>query len=220
MITQPTKGLTTIEEVMTHVLTDTFYKGYSWSFYLERGTKKEGDNSFIKEEIFSHYIEAVLNMDKDRVLELCANEEFKYYSAAMIRNLAINKSSPLNIENRRVSKSKHDTGVISLGVVNLDLDKIESLSDTELHHYNQEQSETLLDDIGEFLNDAAKESKENWYDMQVFNLYYNKHNSYRKMAKETEIPVSSLYYSVKKSKQRIKNEFETQYNNILKDGTD
>ena len=200
MITQTTKGLTTIEEVLTHITIDTFYRGYSYSFVSKYHPYKQ-------EELFSCFVEAVLNMNPERVLELCKIEEFKYYSAAIIRNLVFKKSSSFN-------KYNNDT------VLEFNERTMDRSDEPILSHYNQEQSETLLDDIGEFLNDAAKESKENWYDMQVFNLYYNKHNSYRKMAKETEIPVSSLYYSVKKSKQRIRNEFETQYNNILKDGTD
>jgi hypothetical protein len=199
MITQSTKGLTTIEEVLTHITIDTFYKGYAHSFI-------RSNHEYKKEELFSCFIEAVLNMKPERVLQLCKSGEFKYYSAAIIRNLVFKKSSNFNKYNnddiQEFDASRYDK------------------EEEQRSHYNQQQSEELLSDIDTFLTSKAGESNELWYDSNVFKLYHSKYKSYRKMAAATGIPVSSLYYSVQKSKVRLRKNFKTQYNNILKDGTD
>jgi len=50
-----------------------------------------------------------------------------------------------------------------------------------------------------------------WYDKKLFNLYFNKGMSMRKIAKETKISLKSVFNSLTKAKQRIREEFGADY---------
>ena len=50
-----------------------------------------------------------------------------------------------------------------------------------------------------------------WYDKKLFRLYYDKGMSMRKIAKETKISLKSVFNSLTKAKQRIREEFGSDY---------
>lgn len=55
-----------------------------------------------------------------------------------------------------------------------------------------------------------------WYDAKLFKLYYKKGMSMRKIAKETRISLKSVFNSLTKAKQRIREEFGEDYNRYKK----
>lgn len=195
----PTDKIYNINDLLNHIATDTFYKGFSYSFYAKHDTYRA-------EELYSHFIMTVIDMDEAKVLELCHNNQFQQYAAAIIKNAVYHKSSKFNQQYNR-----DNTVLLEEGR----LDFEEEFST----HFNQSETEELITDIEVYLSELADTNEGYWYDEKVFNLYYSKYKSFRKMSAATSIPVSSLYHSIDKSRRRIKKKFINNYNNICKYGS-
>jgi len=170
------------------------YRGYAMSFFP--------NNKELGEELFSMYMEKLIEMDLDKLISLCKNKEFKYYSIAMIRHDVYRKNSPFSKRYRRE------------GMV--DISEAYDIADDreDITYFCQETTEELLTDIDEYLLELSKINNSYWYDYEIYKLYYREFNSYRKMSAATEIPVSSLYHSVNKSRRRIRKQFGNDYNKL------
>ncbi len=191
-----TKGIKNLPDILEHIYFDEFYRGYSAGFFPK--------DKFRGEELFGEFLLLIADMNKEKLFSLCESNELKYYSVAMIKNLFLSKGFRQCRDEPRES-----------------VDYLEQTTDDEVrNHFNQVECETLLKDIGKHLRKLSLDNEGYWYDEQVFNYYYNEYNNYRDMSKATKIPVSSLYHSVKKTKQRIKKEFKEAYKNIDRNGND
>lgn len=199
MRTEKTKNLKSLNDILEHINRDSLYRGYAASFFK---------NDYIRQqELFSCFVQLLIDVDEAKLVALCDREEFKYYAVSMIRNEAINKRSQFNKFN--------SDAVMEYNPVNEPTDE-----DEQRTHYNQKQTEDLLREIDSFIESMSKETSTDFYDSQVFRLYYDKYKSFRKFSTASDIPVSALYHSLNKTRRKIKKNFNNQYKNICKNGSD
>ena len=199
MITEKTKNLKSLSDVLEHIERDSLYRGYAASFFKNDVVRQQ--------ELFSCFVQLLIAVDEAKIVALCEREEFKYYAISMIRNEAINKRSEFNKYN--------SDSVLEYSPINEPTDEDEVRT-----HYNQVQTEELLNCIDEYIDSMSKETSAGFYDSQVFKLYYEKYKSFRKFSEASDIPVSALYHSINKTRGKIKKQFTNQYKNICKNGSD
>ena len=184
-------------EISKLITTDSFFSGYAKSF---------SNDEFIANEIYSEFLLKVCEMNQDKLQQLYDDGQLKYYCARIIKNVVYHPSS--------IVKKNH----FDRKLVYIDDDacffEVENKEDEPPQHLNQEAIEILLKDIKWFLAEMAKENELGWYNQQVFELYHEEYKSLRDMSKDTTIPTSSIYNSVKKTKDKINDLFRERYDSI------
>jgi hypothetical protein len=185
------------KEISKLITTDSFFSGYAKSF---------SNDEFIANEIYSEFLLKVCEMNQDKLQQLYDDGQLKYYCARIIKNVVYHPSS--------IVKKNH----FDRKLVYIDDDayffEVENKEDEPPQHLNQEAIEILLKDIKWFLAEMAKENELGWYNQQVFELYHEEYKSLRDMSKDTTIPTSSIYNSVKKTKDKINDLFRERYDSI------
>jgi len=185
------------KEISKLITTDSFFSGYAKSF---------SNDEFIANEIYSEFLLKVCEMNQDKLQQLFDDGQLKYYCARIIKNVVYHPSS--------IVKKNH----FDRKLVYIDDDdcffEVENKEDEPPQHLNQEAIEILLKDIKWFLAEMAKENELGWYNQQVFELYHEEYKSLRDMSKDTTIPTSSIYNSVKKTKDKINDLFRERYDSI------
>ncbi len=182
------KTTTTIEDVVNHIYSDPFFKGFSSKFY---------NDEFLSEELFQEFLLIVLEK-KDKMIELYDNKQLNYYSYTVIRNLACNKSSTFNKNHSSLNRTElHDN--------------FESTNDD----IYQNELKGLLEEIDEFLSNKVKEDSNFWYNKELFELYFFGNESYRSLSQQTKIPITSIFNSVTTTKKLINDHFSEKYNQTI-----
>ena len=177
-------------EMIEDILLDGFYKSYCNSLVYNK-TKQE--------ELLSEFHMLVLTaVTKERLEERVDSEGFRKYGVVMIRNLVYNKNSSYR-------KNNNDF---------IELTEMQEAIITEPIYFDNNHCKELLKEIDEQLKEDSKQNEGLWADEMIFNTYFKNFNSYRKMSKETKIPVISLFNSVKETQGRIKVKQIDKYNQI------
>jgi len=198
MSLQTTDHLKTFNDVLEHIYYNKLYKNYANTFFK--------NDSVRSEELFSSFIERLIDMPTKKVLELCKNNSFTGYAIMIIRNEAVGHTSKYNKYSRdRVEEVRADRYM---------------LEEVELTHFNQAQTEELLVDMYNHVFKLAEESTALWYDAQVYKLYYYEYRSFRKFSEASNIPVSALYHSINNTRRRLRKKFGANFLNIDKNGND
>ena len=185
------------KEIYKLITTDSFFKGYAKSF---------SDDDFIANEIYSEFLLKVCEMNQDKLQQLYDDRELKYYCATIIKNVVYHPSSI-------VKKNHFDRNLVHIDDEDCYFE-VENVEEVEPQHLNQEAIVELLKEIKWFLAEMAKENELGWYNQQVFELYHEEYKSLRDMSKDTTIPTSSIYNSVKKTKDKINDLFRERYDSI------
>lgn len=179
--------ITKIDDLVDHIYNEPFFKEYS---------KSLSHNNITQEEIFQEYLLKVCE-NPEKMIKLYNDGSFKYYSVAIIRNLVYNKYSTIN---------KYHT--------NNTPEELESkcLKDTaaDVCEYQEIEERTL-----KLFNDISSTvSKSHWYDIEVYNMYFIQGMTYRGISKLTKIPHTSIFHTIKKMKNRIREVHGNDYNTI------
>jgi len=158
---------------------------------------------FYAEELLQEFTYAIMKVDTDKVLDMCQRNEFGYYSVVVIRNLVYNKTSVFNMNydiNDHSSLEK--------------CGEIANEEEDESGYFVTEDAEVLIDKIDAWLGKRAKGKVSDWYNKEVFDLYYGKDTTFVEMSEELNIPSSSLWRTVDFTRKRIKARFKNEYNKI------
>jgi len=164
----------------------------------------EKDNA----EDFYQDLFIILSTKKDSLLKIAMDErDMLKYVTGIIRNNLISKNSPYYYKYIRDQWGAYNEE-IDFRVVEDNTAKYELLN--EINNDMQ-----LLDlAIKEYLIDREKLNKKLWYDNKVMDMYYNQDMTFRELSKKTDIPVSSLFYTVTESRKDIIIRFDVEINNI------
>ena len=74
----------------------------------------------------------------------------------------------------------------------------------------------LMHEINKHLDKQLTVNPKSFYDKKVFEMYYNEENTYRGLSKMLDIPITSIYNTVTRSRTKIVKMFETEIENINK----
>jgi len=74
----------------------------------------------------------------------------------------------------------------------------------------------LIEDINKHLDKQLLVNPKSFYDKKVFEMYYNDENTYRGLASMLDIPSTSIYNTVTRSRVKIVKMFEAEIENINK----
>jgi len=74
----------------------------------------------------------------------------------------------------------------------------------------------LLNDIKKYFNIELKKNPKSFYEKGIFEMYFNEKNTYRDVASILDIPVTSIYNNIQKSKDKILKVFKEDIKNINK----
>ena len=177
------------DKILVELYNDKMYKLYA---------KKLSAN--LADEMISELMLAMCSLDESRLIELHGRGELKYYAMACLRNMVTNKYSPFkkmfNNDNLEIF---HDV--------------LED-TDDECNEMDYNDVDDLLEDIREFLDDRTDNVDGTWFDEVLYSLYFNEGKSFRQIAKETSIPTSAIYNSVKETQRLINDKFKTRYDGI------
>ena len=184
----------TITDIINFVYKETFFSGYSHSFY---------NSSYIGNEIFSEYLLKLCEQPVDKMIDLFNRGEFNYYSARMIKNLVYYKYSKVNKE-----------------VINVKFNELDdSLTDYEYDVNNSPDSyevDGLKSKIDVFLDEYVENNEGAWYEVMLFRMHYYEKLTFREMSRQTKIPFTSLHQSVTNVKNMVQSQFGDDYNDVAK----
>lgn len=178
-------------EILIEVYSNELFRGYAAKFYPH-----------LADEMVSELIVSLCTLSDERLIELHTKKELTYYSIAIIRNMAINPYSPFS------KKFLSDN-------LEINDDVLESI-DEDCNEMLYTDVDDLIKDVNDFLKERTDTIAGAWYDESLFNMHFNKDDaaSFRAMSKITDIPVSSIYHSVKKTQDLINDKFKDRYNDI------
>lgn len=179
------------DSILVEVFNDDLYKSYSAKFYPH-----------LVDEMVSELIFSLSTLSTEKLQQLHFSKEIRYYSIAVIRNMVSGKNKPFikNFVNDNLQINEEALAAI-------ENDEGEQLySDVDI----------LLNDVKEFLKERSGSIEGYWYDERLFNMHFDKDEplSYRTISKKTDIPVSSIYHSVKKTQDLVSKEFKNRYNDV------
>ena len=182
----------TINQIINHISVHPFFKGYCFAL-----TK----DPFMSEELFQEFNLKICEEPIEKMLRLFNSGEFHYYSVAIIKNMIYNEYSELNKNHRNNNL-----------VLN---DEIEtSIPFDDESNVRTEEIERLIKDINKFLIDKTESTKGYWYNKQLFELYFNNNHTYRSIGELTKIPYTSIFHSIRITKEEIQKEFKTRYEQL------
>ena len=97
------------------------------------------------------------------------------------------------------------------------VDNLTEDSNEEKHQIALELSEEcdiLLMDIDKYLQRQVETKPKKFYDRDIFNLYYNEDCSYRDISSQYDIPHTSIFHTVSKTRKEIESHFKDRIENI------
>ena len=139
----------------------------------------------LTDDLFQHCIEVLLtDKDQEKIQSLVDKDQLNYYfTAILIRNYH-SSTSRFHYIYRKGSDIRSDKDVYELDIP-------------------QEEFDAAKEAKISFIEDAIKELT--WYEREMVKLYFYEGMSYRKISEYTKIPKTSVYNSVTKIKENIKN---------------
>ena len=131
-----------------------------------------------------------------------SNNEMMRYVYIIIRNNLKSKNSRYYYTYRKPVGQDYDELI----------DDSEDIDESTKHHL-LEEIETdyamLMDKINNYFDLELKDNPKSFYDKRIFELYYKEDNTYRGLSKLLDIPSTSIYNTVKKTKSTILKVFKT-----------
>lgn len=96
-----------------------------------------------------------------------------------------------------------------------DSDISEEISDIQVDQDYKDAIETIIQRI-----DKEVDSWDYWYDKKLFNILFKNNISMRQLSKETTISLTSIFNSMKRYKQKIRDEFSEDWEDIINSNFD
>lgn len=178
------------DDILIEVFNDSFYKGYAAKLSPK-----------LVDEIQSELIAILAEMDAEKLIQLHSNNELRYYSIAIIRNMVLNKKSPFN----KMFNDNHN--------FDEEFDIADDIDEPSVD-FDDDGADCLIADIYKFLNNRASEVSGAWYDEGLFKIYFGEDLTLREVSERTGIPLSSVYHNIKSTMKLIGNEFKDRYNDV------
>lgn len=196
-----TRHITNLNQLANHIYED--------DSFLEYCKKFTGGSDYDADDLLQEFVLDVMKMNQERLFGLCERNEFFYYAATMIKNIVYRKSSQFSVQRR-------------LGHTSDISECVEPVSeDNEAAYLNNEDTNELLDIIGNYLNNKTDDRYESdnlsWYSKKLFGLYYTDYKSYDEMSKDLNIPRSSIAATVLRVTPQIREKFKSQYDKLCLD---
>lgn len=149
--------------------------------------------------------EEKLNQILERTTE--KNNEMMRYVYIIIKNNLKSKNSRYYYTYRKHIGSDYDECLYESYNIDTTENKIllEELND---------DYKNLMEKIGKYFTKELNKNPRLFYDKTIFEMYYNQKNTYRKMSETLNIPITSIFNTVKKLKGKIEKEFKVDIKNI------
>ena len=148
------------------------------------------------EDFYQDLYVIMADKDKDKMKKIYDNNEMMQYVYIIIRNNLQSKNSRYYYTYRKPIGSDY----------NEEIDFRESYDATDknkLLDELQEDYKLLLSKIDRYLNTELNENPKSFYDKKVFEMYYNEDNTFRGLGEILNIPMSSIYNTVTRSKDKV-----------------
>ena len=108
------------------------------------------------------------------------------------------------------SKAKGKHKIIRIDDYEVNFEVVDGSDETNYNYAKQSAEEKILKKI-----QVEVEGWEHWYDRKLFKIYYETDISMRKLARETNISVTSIFNSCKNYKDIIKSKFGEDFEDYL-----
>lgn len=148
------------------------------------------------EDFYQDLYVIMADKDQDKMKKIYDNNEMMQYVYIIIRNNLQSKNSRYYYTYRKPIGSDY----------NEEIDFRESYDATDknkLLDELQEDYKLLLSKIDRYLNTELNENPKSFYDKKVFEMYYNEDNTFRGLGEILNIPMSSIYNTVTRSKDKV-----------------
>ena len=139
-------------------------------------------------DLLSFVIEELYRCDQERINEIIEKKQMTFYVARIMVNQYYSKTSRFYYKYKKYYK--HHLVGIKDGVSDNTTQEIE----------RKEEIEQKLDFIDEKLKDIY------WFDAEIFKIYYRDSHSLNSLSKATKISRATIYKSINKVKDYLKNE--------------
>lgn len=150
------------------------------------------NNKNLKSELISEITLYMLE-NKEKVELVIKEGYFKYWFIRTVTNQVKSSTSPFYRNN-----------VMKLGIES-GSEGIEYLSDYLMDDNDSIQQKIDIEEKIERINKERDEIKCNWFDREMFTLYYDKGYTYRQIEKEFNIDHVLAFHSVTKLRKELKN---------------
>lgn len=184
--------------------------------------------AYLQEDLASEVYLALLETEPNKIIELHNRNELRYYAVRIIFNMACSNTSPFYKKFRKHSNAGY-TELYNDGSTGLRIDDdIEKETRSCVEYYSKINLDDLFDECE--IKDRKKLEllafslidKLYWYDAEILKLYLL-HGNYRAIAEEVRIPFTSIFCTVKKAVQELKEKIaksevptDAQINDMLK----
>ena len=148
------------------------------------------------EDFYQDLYIIMADKDEDKMNKIYNNNEMMQYVYIIIRNNLQSKNSRYYYTYRKPIGNDY----------NEEIDFRESYDSTDknkLLDELQEDYKLLLSKIDRYLNTELNENPKSFYDKKVFEMYYNEDNTFRGLGERLNIPMSSIYNTVTRSKDKV-----------------
>ena len=148
------------------------------------------------EDFYQDLYIIMADKDNDKMKKIYDNNEMMQYVYIIIRNNLQSKNSRYYYTYRKPIGNDY----------NEEIDFRESYDATDknkLLDELQEDYKLLLSKIDRYLNTELNENPKSFYDKKVFEMYYNEDNTFRGLGERLNIPMSSIYNTVTRSKDKV-----------------
>jgi RNA polymerase sigma factor (sigma-70 family) len=145
--------------------------------------------------------------DPEKFVKIYNDNHFKYYIVKIMLNQMNSKSSPFYKKYKLLNFDFFDFDLEMLNNT-LDNDNINIYYNNTNNNYSifemqESETELFLDEIIMIEFDEWILTQK-WHERELFNMYFFKKMSYRKISKETSIPLTSVYLTITTSLEDFK----------------
>lgn len=158
------------------------------------------------EDFYQDLIIILSTKGKDKLLSILErstdnNNEMMRYVYIIIKNNLKSKNSRYYYTYRKPVGSEYDEVLDDSYDIDT-TDKHNLLEEIELDYAN------LIDKINNYFDIELENNPKSFYDKRIFELYYKEDNTYRGLSRLLDIPSTSIYNTVKKTKSTIMKVFK------------
>lgn len=169
----------------------------------------------LREDLRQEMFIVICDLNSEKLFELHSRNELRYYAVRIMLNLIQSKTSPfynkfrkhllvtvdsdINDFTKHSSLNNEDQNVIG---GNPGLYGVLKKTQGCLMDRNTEDYEVLFVQQIARINDKLQNLT--WYEQKLFNLYIEKDKNASKLAKETGIPIRSIYHTISLIKNKLK----------------
>ncbi len=153
------------------------------------------------EDFFNDLFIVVADKDINKMARIYDNNEMGQYIYIIIRNNLKSTSSRYHYTYRKPLGSDYEEET-DFRITNDSIDKYRLLNEL------QEDYKKLMNKIKKHLDNEVVKNPKFFYDKKVFEMYYEDDNTFRGLGELLDIPMSSIYNTVTKSRTKLVKKFK------------